>query len=104
MTGHEKPLIRGLQQSFTCTAVGIDVATIRWKLIIFGFHIPLETDETANELVLNLNPSQIGKEVFQCVVISSTGDRYVEEVCATVKGMYLDPACWQSVFDYNYTY
>ena len=87
MTGHERPLLRGLQQDLTCTAVGIDVASIKWQFMFFGLSVTLISANHVNELVLNLIPSQVGEQLFQCVVISTTGDRYTQEAPFTVKGI-----------------
>ena len=62
----------------------------------FGFSLTLHSASNVNELVINPNPSHVGRYVFQCVVLGATGDRYVQEVPFTVKGMCLDPACLQS--------
>ena len=97
MTGHEKPLILGLNQDLTCTAVGVDVASIQWQFMFFGFSVTLLSANHVNELVLNPNPSQVGEQVFQCVVISTTGERYTQEAPFIVKGiiLYYNYVCMQ---------
>ena len=63
------------------------MASIQWQFMFFGFSVTLLSANHVNELVLNPNPSQVGEQLFQCVVISTSGYRYTQETPFTVKGI-----------------
>ena len=53
----------------------------------FGHTFTLYSASNVNVLAFTKTPSHVGRNEFQCVVMSTTGDRYVRGVNVTVKGI-----------------
>ena len=90
VTGNETPLIVGVPRDLVCTAVGIDVNIIEWRLIIpgfVGFEPLLSSASNVNELTIQPLPSQAGVQSFKCVVISTTGHHYTKEAHVSLQGI-----------------
>ena len=75
VTGNETPLVVGIPRDLVCTANNINVASIEWKIVIAGFEPTLLASNT-DELVIQPQPFQIGMQMYKCVVVSTTGERY----------------------------
>ena len=91
MTGNETPLVVGVPRDLVCTAVGIDVNIIEWRLIVpgfVGFEPLMGSASNVNELAIQPQFSQAGVQSFKCVVISTTGERYTKEAQVSLQGMY----------------
>lgn len=86
MTGNETPFEVGVSKALTCTAVGIDVARIEWKFLYAGFDLELRSATGVNELTITPTPSQVGTQMFWCVVVSTTGAIYSRDAPITIKG------------------
>ena len=86
MTGNETPFVVGVSKDLTCTAVDIDVARIEWRFLFAGFDLELRSATGANELTITPTPSQVGTQMFWCVVISTTGAMYSQDAPIIIKG------------------
>lgn len=86
MTGNETPLVVGLTKDLTCTAVNIDVAKIEWRFFFAGFDLELRSATGVNELTIQPNPSQVGTQMFGCVVKSKSGAIYSQSAPIVIKG------------------
>ena len=85
VTGNETPLVVGLSKDLTCTAVDIDVARIEWRFFFAGFDLELRSATGVNELTITPNPSQVGTQMFRCVVKSTTGAIYSQDAPIIIK-------------------
>lgn len=86
VTGDETPLVIGTQRDLTCTATGIIVSTIQWKIVIAGFEPTLSSGTNVNQLTIQPFPFQTGSQMYKCVVVSTSGQTYSADALLTIQG------------------
>ena len=98
VTGNETSLVVGISRDLTCTANNIDVGTIEWKIVIAGFEPTLRSASSENQLTIQPLPFQIGQQMYKCVVVSTTGERFTADALIEIQRKLMIAKTAQSAF------